>query len=101
MNEKAKWQPFNSVIAGGKLVNEILNVKNLKKMPTLSDDQINEIENKLINSKNNETEIKIKYFKKGKYLKTTSIIKRIDIINKKVILNNDYSIFLTQIIEIQ
>ena len=49
-----KWAPFNAVESGNIMVNDVLSKKNIVKMPTLSEDQINENEHKLIDAYNNK-----------------------------------------------
>ena len=50
MNKRnlVKWQPFSAVIPGKYLVDKVMKDKNKIEMPILSDDQLKEIENKLI-----------------------------------------------------
>ena len=97
---QAKWAPFNAVAPGTQMVKDVLERKYVVKMPTLSDDQIKEIENKIINSFNNQTKITIKYFRSGRYYKRDGIVENIDILGRKIALNDDYNLFFSQIIEI-
>ena len=53
-----KWAPFSAVAPGNYMVNEVLNKKNKVKMPILSEDQINDINNKITTSFNNKEVIK-------------------------------------------
>ena len=43
-----KWAPFNSVVSGNEMLNSIVKEKNKIAMPTLSDEQKEVIEKKLI-----------------------------------------------------
>lgn len=97
---KAKWAPFNSVVAGSEMVKDVLDKKYRVKMPILSDDQISEIEEKLICSFNNQAKIKIKYFRSGRYYLREGIVINIDVLGRKIALNDNYSLFFSQIIEI-
>ena len=98
---QAKWAPFNAVAPGDEMVQEVLKRKNVVKMPILSDDQINEIENKVINSYNNQTKVRIKYFRGGRYYLREGIVVNIDILGRKIALNDEYNLFFSQIIEIK
>ena len=98
---QAKWAPFNSVVPGKEMVSDVLKRKNVVKMPILSEDQINELENKLINSYNNQNEIRIKYFRGGRYYLRKGIVVNIDVLGRKIILNDNYNLFFSQIIEIK
>ncbi len=98
---KAKWAPFNAVAPGTAMISEVLKRKNVVKMPILSDDQIKEIEDKLINSFNNQVKITIKYFRSGRYYKRDGIVVNIDKLGRKIALNDEYNLFFSQIIEIK
>lgn len=95
-----KWQPFSAVTPGTILVTEVLKKKNRHEMPVLSDDQITNIENKLLLSYKLQSPIKIKYYKNyGIFLKE-GIISKIDISSKKIFINNNSYLYFSQIIEI-
>ena len=96
----SKWAPFNAVAPGDEMISDVLKRRNVVKMPILSDDQIIEIENKLINSYNNQIKIKIKYFRSGRYYLREGIVSKIDKIARKIALNDEYNLFFSQIIEI-
>ena len=53
--------------------------KNKVTMPTLSDDQINELQEKILTAFNNQSIIKIKYFRNGRYYINEGIITNIDV----------------------
>ena len=95
-----KWAPFNAVQSGNSMVNDVLKKKNKVTMPVLSDDQIEVLEQKLINSYNNGNIITILYFKEGKYYKKQGIIGKINKNTAKSVLNDGVSVFFSQIIEI-
>ena len=97
---KAKWAPFNAVAPGYEMVSDILKRKNVVKMPILSEDQLNEIEEKLVNSFNNQVKVKIKYFRGGRYFLREGIVVNIDVLGRKILLNDEYNLFFSQIIEI-
>ena len=98
---QAKWAPFNSVAPGKEMINDVLKRKTVVKMPILSEDQINELENKLINSYNNQNEIRIKYFRGGRYYLRKGIVANIDVLGRKIILNDNYNLFFFFFIEIK
>lgn len=95
-----KWAPFNAVESGNIMINDVLSKKNKVKMPILSDDQIANLEEKLINSYNNGNIVTILYFKEGKYYKKQGIIGKIDKNTAKIFLKDGFSVFFSQIIEI-
>ena len=62
-----KWQPFNAVAPGSYMINDVLNEKNKVKMPVLSDDQKQILQDKIIEAFNNQEIVTIKYFRAGRY----------------------------------
>ena len=95
-----KWQPFEAVISGKVMVNEVLARKNKVKMPILSDDQIEEINRKMSTAHHNKDIITIRYYRSGKFYEKRGIIEEIDVNEGKIVLNDGFSIFFSQIIEI-
>jgi len=95
-----KWMPFNSVISGNKLIDSIILEKNKIVMPTLSEDQLADIENKLLNAFHNQEKVKIKYYNKGNLYIKEGLINEININSKKILFNKT-NIFFSQIIEIK
>ena len=95
-----KWQPFSAVAPSNILVNEVMKKKNRVKMPTLSDDQISNIEDKILNSYKLQVPITIKYYKNYSIYLKEGIISKIDIIAKKIFINDNSTIYFSQIIEI-
>ena len=95
-----KWAPFAAVAPGNIMVNEVLARKNKVKMPILSDDQIENINNKIITAFHNKDIIKVRYYRGGKYYEKRGIIEEIDVNSAKIVLNDGYSVFFSQIIDI-
>ncbi len=102
MNDRKmiKWIPFDSVINSQIVANNLSKEKENITMPILSEEQILDINNKIIDSYNLNQEIIINYFKNNKVNKITSKIKKIDIIKKRIILTNNSYIYFNQIIYI-
>ena len=95
-----KWAPFSAVAPGTYMVNEVLEKKNKVTMPTLSEDQIEEISHRVIESFNNKDVVWIKFFRGGKYYKKQGIIATIDRNTAKITLSDGFVVFFSQIIEI-
>lgn len=94
------WLPFNAVCDGTSLVDKIEKEKSRFVKPTLSEEQLADIQDKIINAYNNKDIIKIKYYNSGYYYELKNIIKKIDKINKKIIFTNGKIIFFSQIIDV-
>lgn len=95
-----KWQPFSAVVPGNVLVNDILKKKNVVSMPCLTEDKLMELEEKILISLDNQSPIKIKLFRNGRMFLKDGIVGNIDKISKKITLNDGYSLFFSQIVEI-
>lgn len=96
--ELVKWQPFSAVVTGNVMINDVLNRKNKVAMPVLSEDQKNELQEKMLSSYNNQDTINVKYYKGGKIFEVKGIISNIDNIAHKLVINGQISVFFSQII---
>ncbi len=95
-----KWQPFNAVASGNYMVNEVLRKKYVIAMPMLSEDQQNELQEKILNSYSTQEMIRIKFYKNGRIYTSEGKIKQIDKNNHNIVLSNDLKVFFAQIVEI-
>ena len=94
-----KWAPFNSVINGGSVINELIREQNKVKKPILTEEKIEEIEDYIISSYQSSIEIDIKYYKNYKFERIKGIITKIDALNKKITLENGISLYFCNIID--
>ncbi len=88
-----KWQPFDSVIEGSKVKKQIMHEKEKIDKPVLSEEEIYELEQKIINAYYLQTEININYYQNGYIKNIKSKIKKIDYIYKIIYLNNQKLLF--------
>ena len=95
----SKWNPFNAVASGSYMINDVMKEKDKVTMPILSEDQKLELQNKMFEAFYNQETIKVKYFKAGKVYITEGIITNIDQNSHKIVLNSDFSVFFSQIID--
>lgn len=94
-----KWQPFDSCYSSKKIINDIANKKNKVEYPTLSEDQLYFIEEKITSSFYLKENITLEYFCNGKKLKIFGKITFIDSY-KKILFINNINIYFKQIINI-
>jgi len=94
-----KWMPFNSVVPSSQMINEILKEKSKIKMPNLSSDQKELIEQKIIRAFYESEKIKLIYYYQGKLFSLEGNIKKIDSIYHKIHFNNKVLLF-DQIVKI-
>ncbi len=95
-----KWQPFNSVVSSTIMFDDVLKEKNKIKMPILSEDQKQELQDKIIESYNNQDIVKIKYYKDGRFYLIQGKITNIDENRHKIVINESFWVFFSQIVEI-
>ncbi len=100
MNQRNKWAPFNSVIHEKKILKELQMEKSKIRKPILSEDMIENLENKILDSFENQTPVEITYYYKEHLLKKSGIITKIDSISKKIVLNQNFVLYFPNIIEI-
>lgn len=91
--DMVKWLPFNSLINNKTVVEKVLKEKAKTKMPVLSEDEIKDLEDKILNAYYKKEPVKITYYKNGYFYEEISEIKKIDSSNKLIYLNNTKLIF--------
>lgn len=95
-----KWAPFNSLIVQKQIIENLLNEKNKINKPKLSQEQIEQNENLLIEAFYEKIKIKIDYYEKGLIITTTANITQVDFTFKKIYLNNKKILLFSQIIKL-
>lgn len=96
-----KWMPFDSVTSTKNLLKNMVQEKNIIKMPILSEEQISYNENNILSALHNNVEAKIVYFKNNKVYRLTAKIKNIEMPSKKIILANNNHLYFSQIISVK
>ena len=94
-----KWEPFNSVVSASKIIKDVLNEKEKIKKPILSEEQIQNIAQRLLESYHEKENAEIFYYEDGYIKKIIEQIKKIDPVSKKVYLSSK-NIYFSQIIKI-
>lgn len=94
-----KWAPYKTLDAQDFTLKEHKEKEEKIEKPTISAEFAEEINEILVNY-SNET-LKISYYKDGKILDATGKIKRIDPIEKKLVLFSKKSIMITDIVGIE
>lgn len=102
MNERGmvKWAPFNAVINGKTVLLTIMEEKSKINKPILSEDQIIELENIIIDAYQKSIDVEITYYKDNKSNKLIGQITKLDSVNKKIIVNYRIPIYFHNIIHI-
>ncbi len=92
-----KWMPFNALEHFDDYISSEIMYKEKINKPILSEEQINEINNSLIEY--NHDEVIITYYKQGEILKTQGIINKIDVPNQTIMINK-IKILFTNLLKI-
>ena len=93
-----KWAPFNSVINSKYLVFEIEKEKNKIVKPTLSEEQLEVIENNILESLINQTPLLFKIYQGGFIKELKGIVIKVDTVKKSILLDNHKNLYFREII---
>ena len=88
-----KWQPFNSCISQANILNEIKSERNKLAFPSLSEDQLYLIGEKIKDAYTLQVNVTIEYYLAGKILNVNGKITAINFQEKKIYLNHKYISF--------
>lgn len=88
-----KWQPFNSVINGKYVINNILKEKAKINKPIISDEEQKLLEEKIIEAYYCQNTVLITYYQNGSLLIIKDKIKKIDKIYKIIYLKSKTLLF--------
>lgn len=88
MRGMIKWLPFKSLVGQEKYIDRLKEDKAKIEKPILGIDEIEEINRELISLKTGD-KIKVTYFEDGRLVDEEDSLKKIDINNKRIILENN------------
>lgn len=94
-----KWAPFNSVINDKLLIKEIINSKEKQLKPTLSEDQIEFLNEKIFEAYTNHIKVNLSIYINQKIIKLIGFVNNINITKKYITFNNNH-IYFNQILNI-
>ena len=96
-----KWQAFESLYKTKEVKKDLVNKRNYSKMPELSPDQYNELEETLKCAYSRGSIILLTFYRYPKFYQITDKIKMIDSSLKKIYLENGKVIEIRQIVKIE
>ena len=94
-----KWAPYKSLNEQDKYLKKVSNDNNKMTKPQISSEEAEEINEILINYHNEE--LVIVYFRNNKINKINSTIKKIDPLNKKIVLPDRKTISFNELIKLE
>ncbi len=96
-----KWLPFDSLTSSKEMVSRILERKNYKTKPAMSEEQMLEIQEKLWEGYHNQMNLNIWYYYRGQYLlKEHLTILSIQVNQKRIVLEDHSILYFDQILKI-
>ena len=95
-----KWMPFNSVVNSKLLVSSIEKEKNKIAKPILSEEQIQNIEDLILESMINKIPLTFEIYKEGFIKELKATVTNIDSVKQKIFLNNSHYLYFREIINI-
>ena len=96
---ESMWAPFSSVINGKIIIKNILDEKNKIDKPILSEDQTNDLNEKIFEAYTNHMKINIYVYNNFKINKLTGFVNNINIPKKSITFNKSY-VYFNQIIKV-
>ena len=94
-----KWAPYKSLIEQEKYLKKASDDNNKPIRPTISSDEAEEINEILVNYAGEE--LVITYWRNEKINSVSSIIKKIDPVNKKIVLPDRKTILFSELINLE
>jgi len=96
-----KWAPFDALEGHGAMLEELIYNMMKKEKSSISEDSYNEIESELKKALSKESYVSIDYYKEGYVLKTYGKIKKIDEINKALVLDTQETINFIDVLNLE
>ena len=94
-----KWAPFNSVINDKIVIKDLMNNKRKIEKPTLSQDQIDFLNEKIFEAYTNHIKVNLFIYKNESVIKLIGFVNNINV-SKKYITFNKNHIFFNQILKV-
>jgi len=94
-----KWAPFNSLISDKVIIKEITHKKNIVDKPTLSEDQIEYLNDKIFEAYTNHIKVNLSIYKNQNVIKLVGFVNNINVSKKYITFNNTH-IYFNQILNI-
>ncbi len=96
-----KWQPFESLESSNQIIKSLILEKRKITKPILSEEEITEIEDKIVEAYYSKENITIYYYKNGLINSLKTKITKIDHVYKMIYLNNNLRLFFKQIVAVK
>ena len=94
-----KWAPYKSLVEQEKYLKKAHDDNNKQERPTISSDEAEEINEILVNYAGEE--LVITYWRNEKINTVSTIIKKIDPVNKKIVLPDRKAILFSELINLE
>lgn len=88
-DRRGKWQPFDALEGYSSSLRDVEHKKQKIDKPVLFPDELELLNEKLTHAYNEKLMVTIEYYKNGYLEYTSGIIKKIDLVNKEIIVSVD------------
>ncbi len=96
-----KWLPFNSLIPSNEVIKSLKEKRNYQQMPTLSEDELNNLEELIKKAFHTNEKIQVTYFWKNHFYTKLGFIIKIDSNQNKIYFDDYSSLYFEQILKIK
>lgn len=97
---EVKWQPFNAVVPASEVLQELKEKRNQQKLPILSEDDKENLEQNIQKAYHTKEKIQIIYFWKNQFYRKLGIIDHFNFQNKQIYFDDHTSLYFEQITKI-
>lgn len=88
MMSNSNWNPFFALANTRHKIDEAIDDRNNVEKPNLSEDSLYELQDRIVESYESCSVVKIKYFKNNRYVDETGVVSKVDAYSKTVTINN-------------
>ncbi len=96
-----KWLPFNSLISSNEVIKQLKSKRNYKQMPSLSEDELINIERLIKQAFHTKEKIQVTYFWLNQYYTKLGFIKNINLNQNKIFFEDNSFLYFEQILKIK
>lgn len=96
-----KWAPFDALDGHSSMLEEMIFNMNKREKRSLSDDEYDELNDAINEAVSKNSLVSVDYYHDGYNYQSFGLITKVDMINKKIILNNNEELDVDSILSIE
>lgn len=94
-----KWAPYKALVEQAPSLEGTYEDRRKIERPKISSDQAEEINEILVNY--HDQDLKIRFFKRGHVYETIASLKKIDVLNRKIVTSEDMTIYFIDLLYLE